>query len=65
MELLPSNVLSKNVIEYSANSKGKKCASPNDSYDGPTPKWVHHDLVQVYDDVNMAEVVGEADEGSA
>ena len=39
MELLPSNVPSKNIIEYSANSKGKKRASPDDSYDGPsTPK---------------------------
>jgi len=65
MELLPSNVPSKNIIEYSANSKGKKRASPDDSYDGPsTPKRLRRDLVEASDDVNMAEV-GEAGEGSA
>jgi hypothetical protein len=43
MDLLPSNVPAKNVVEYSAidNTKGKKRAYTNDtgSYDGPsTPK---------------------------
>ena len=65
MELLLSNVPSKNIIKYSAKSKGKKCASPNNSYDGPSiPKQLHCDLVKAFDDVNMAEV-GEAGEGSA
>jgi hypothetical protein len=55
MDLLPSNVPTKNVIEYSPNTKGKKRVSTY-SYDGPsTPKKVRHDSVQVSDDVNMED----------
>ena len=68
MELLPSNVPAKNIVDYSANSKGKKRASTNDTFtnDGPsTPKRVCRDFVgEPSDDINMAEV-GEAGEASA
>jgi hypothetical protein len=60
MDLLPSNVLAKNVIEYSANTKGKKRVSTYSlrSYNGPsTPRKARHDSVQVSDDsdVNMED----------
>jgi hypothetical protein len=60
MDLLPSNVPAKNVVEYSAidNTKGKKRAYTNDTggYDGPsTPKKARPQSVQVSasDDVDM------------